>query len=223
VCTFRPSSCYLNGSGRRNRNTGGAVALRLAKCADGTRTTLSKLPKIRFVRRQACHPKTGAQGRDRKEFGVGPAWSQRRLVEWAPVARYPGQPASVSRSNSLECPRSQTSNSLLKVLKQEREIMSSLTSLGLTPEQAVELVSHESILAAHREGGAVEGIFDASDREEGGDVIIWWNDLEKDQMYTHWTDNMHIVRMQEELNLPHELTEMPVVTSSYTPPRVPQH
>ena len=101
--------------------------------------------------------------------------------------------------------------------------MSSLTSLGLTPEQAVELVSHESILAAHREGGAVEGIFDASDREEGGDVIIWWNDLEKDQMYTHWTDNMHIVRMQEELNLPHELTEMPVVTSSYTPPRVPQH
>lgn len=101
--------------------------------------------------------------------------------------------------------------------------MSSLTSLGLTPEQAVELVSHESILAAHREGGAVEGIFDASDREEGGDVIVWWNDLEKDQMYAHWSENMHIVRIQDGINSLHELTRTPIVTSSHTPPRVPQH
>lgn len=101
--------------------------------------------------------------------------------------------------------------------------MSSLTSLGLTPEQAAELVSHESILAAHREGGTVEGIFDASDREEGGDVIIWWNNIEKDKMYAHWSDNMHIVRMQEGLTSLQELTQTPVATSSYTPPRVPQH
>ncbi|KAF9648458.1 glycosyltransferase family 24 protein [Thelephora ganbajun] len=83
--------------------------------------------------------------------------------------------------------------SLLKVLRQERDIMSSLTSLGLTPEHAVELVSHESILAAQREGGAVEGIFDASDREEGGDVIVWWNNIEKDQMYAPWSDNMQML------------------------------
>lgn len=76
--------------------------------------------------------------------------------------------------------------------------MSSLTSFGLTPEQAVELVSHESILAALRESGAVEGIFDASDREEGGDAIIWWNDIEKDQMYASWSDNIRIVSMQGE-------------------------
>jgi len=80
--------------------------------------------------------------------------------------------------------------------------MSSLTSLGLTPEQAVELVSHESIFAAQREGGTVEGIFDASDREEGGDIIIWWNDIEKDQMYASWSENMQIVSMQEELTYP---------------------
>lgn len=78
--------------------------------------------------------------------------------------------------------------------------MSGLTSLGLTPEQAVELVSHESIYAAQREGGVIEGIFDASDREEGDNVIIWWNDIEKDQMYAPWTDNMQIVSRQEELN-----------------------
>lgn len=80
--------------------------------------------------------------------------------------------------------------------------MSSFTSLGLTPEQAIELVSHESIFAAQREGGAVEGLFDASDREEGDDVIIWWNDLEKDQMYAPWSDNIQIVSVQEELNFP---------------------
>ena len=71
-----------------------------------------------------------------------------------------------------------------------------MTSLGLTAEQAVDLVSHESILNAQREKGAVEDVFDASDREEGGDVIIWWNDLEKDQMYAPWSDNIHLVSVQ---------------------------
>jgi UDP-glucose:glycoprotein glucosyltransferase len=75
--------------------------------------------------------------------------------------------------------------------------MSGLTSLGLTAEQAVDLVSHESILAAQRETGTADGIFDASDREEGGDVIIWWNDLEKDQMYAPWSDNIQMVSLQE--------------------------
>jgi len=92
---------------------------------------------------------------------------------------------------------SHTSGRLLKVLRKERDIISSLTPLGLTPEQAIELVSHESIFAAQREAGAIEGIFDASDREEGGDVTIWWNDIEKDQMYARWGDNMKIVSVQE--------------------------
>lgn len=59
--------------------------------------------------------------------------------------------------------------------------MSSLMSLGLTSEKAVELVSHSAISAAQRGGGALEGIFDASDRTEEGGVIVWWNDIEKDQ------------------------------------------
>lgn len=95
--------------------------------------------------------------------------------------------------------------SLLKVLREERDIMTGLTSLGLTPEQAVDLVSHESIFAAQREGGAIEGTFDASDREEGSDVIIWWNDIEKDEMYATWGENIQIVSMQEELVSPLKL------------------
>lgn len=83
--------------------------------------------------------------------------------------------------------------SLLKVLRQERDIISGLTSLGLTAEQAVDLVSHESILAAQTTRGSADDTFDASDREEDGDVIIWWNDLEKDQMYASWSDNIRLL------------------------------
>ena len=87
--------------------------------------------------------------------------------------------------------------------------MSSLTSLGLTAEQAVDLVSHKTIFTAQRERGAVEDIFDASDREEGGDVIIWWNDLEKDQMYARWSDNIDMVGTQEKLGCVRGLTLLP--------------
>lgn len=46
----------------------------------------------------------------------------------------------------------------------------------------------------------MEGIVDASDREEGGNVVVWWNDLEKDQRYAHWSNNMQIVGVQEGQN-----------------------
>lgn len=44
-----------------------------------------------------------------------------------------------------------------------------LTSKGL----------HESL----SEGNVLDGIFDVSDRQEGGNVIMWLNDLEKDGRY----------------------------------------
>ena len=59
--------------------------------------------------------------------------------------------------------------------------MTSLTSLGLTAAQAVELVSHPLVGTTQTQKNAVEGLFDASDRTEGGDVIMWWNNIEKDE------------------------------------------
>jgi hypothetical protein len=58
--------------------------------------------------------------------------------------------------------------------------MFTLTSLGVTPGQAVELLTDPAIIAAQSDIGLLDGIFDASDRLEGGGVVIWWNDLEKD-------------------------------------------
>lgn len=62
----------------------------------------------------------------------------------------------------------------------------SLTALSLSPSQAIEVLTHSAIALAQQAsvgGAAVDGLCDASDREEGGDVILWWNDLEKDKRY----------------------------------------
>ena len=59
---------------------------------------------------------------------------------------------------------------LLRLLRRERGIMGSLMSLGLSSEQAVELLTHMSIAKAQSESGALDGLFDASDRAEGGGV-----------------------------------------------------
>lgn len=70
---------------------------------------------------------------------------------------------------------------LLRLFRKERSIVLSLTSLGLTPSQAVDLLTHPAIGAAQTDKSVVDGLFDASDRPEEGGVIVWWNDMEKDK------------------------------------------
>lgn len=57
--------------------------------------------------------------------------------------------------------------------------MLSLTSLGLSPGEALNLITHSS-LATSSNNGVIDDLFDASDRLEGGNLILWWNDIEKD-------------------------------------------
>ncbi|EPQ50934.1 hypothetical protein GLOTRDRAFT_82068 [Gloeophyllum trabeum ATCC 11539] len=76
---------------------------------------------------------------------------------------------------------------LLKLLRKERTLVGALASLGLTPAQAVDLLTHPAISASQGGSDVLDGIFDASDRPEGGDVIVWWNDLEKDGRYARWS------------------------------------
>ena len=58
--------------------------------------------------------------------------------------------------------------------------MLSLTSLGLLPGEAFGLVAHPSYGTASPRGDAIDNLFDASDRAENGNLIFWWNDIEKD-------------------------------------------
>ena len=73
--------------------------------------------------------------------------------------------------------------SILNKLRTEREIMGQLTQLGLNPKQALEVLSSKHVQKALSQGTVLDGVFDASDRAEGGDVVIWLNDLEKDERY----------------------------------------
>ena len=70
---------------------------------------------------------------------------------------------------------------LLRLLRKERDIMRSLTSLGLSTTQALELLTHPNISEAQSSSDVLDGIVDASDRQEGGGVIQWLNDFDADQ------------------------------------------
>lgn len=72
--------------------------------------------------------------------------------------------------------------------------MLSLVELGFTPEQAFQLLSDSLIGQAQTEEDVGEGIYDASDRQEQGGVITWWNDIEKDKRYRSWPTNLMSVR-----------------------------
>lgn len=72
---------------------------------------------------------------------------------------------------------------LLRLLKKEKGIVNSLVEEGLTRSQAFELLTHNAIANQQRETGVLDTIFDASDRLEGENIIVWWNDIEKDTRY----------------------------------------
>lgn len=69
---------------------------------------------------------------------------------------------------------------LLRILRKERGIMKSLTSIGLDKTEAIDLLNHPAITSAQGISPVLDGMFDASDRTEEGGVIIWWNNIEKD-------------------------------------------
>jgi UDP-glucose:glycoprotein glucosyltransferase len=70
--------------------------------------------------------------------------------------------------------------SLLRLMKKERNIMRAMEALGLAPNEAIEVLTHHAIGLAQSDLGVLDGICDASDRPEGGEVIFWWNDIEID-------------------------------------------
>ncbi|KAH9848797.1 glycosyltransferase family 24 protein [Lenzites betulinus] len=85
---------------------------------------------------------------------------------------------------------------LLKAIRKERQTMLSLMSLGMSPAEAIELLTHRTIAEAQASGGVLDGLFDASDRAEGGEVIGWLNDIENDERYIGWGAKLRILLRQ---------------------------
>jgi len=65
-------------------------------------------------------------------------------------------------------------------MRKERRTLQALQNLGLSVPNAIELLTSANKLQ-RSSSQAVEGLFDASDRKEGGGLIKWLNDLEKDE------------------------------------------
>jgi UDP-glucose:glycoprotein glucosyltransferase len=85
---------------------------------------------------------------------------------------------------------------LIRVLRRERGIVGALIKAGVKGRaEAVELLTHPNISTAQSEKDMLDGVFDASDRLEGGNVIIWWNDIERDSKYAKWSPSVYSVSL----------------------------
>lgn len=80
---------------------------------------------------------------------------------------------------------------LVDHLRRERKLIDSFRSLGLSAKQAVDLLTHETVTEATAQGTPQR--YDYRDESEGGGVIIWLNDLEKDARYESWPNQLTAV------------------------------
>lgn len=83
--------------------------------------------------------------------------------------------------------------SLLDIIREERHRALSLCALGLTPQQAFEILSDDSIGDALSTLDPMQSLVDSSDRPEGGNVIQWWNNIEKDSRYSTWPESISAI------------------------------
>lgn len=80
---------------------------------------------------------------------------------------------------------------ILEILRRERKMINSVREMGLSGPEAVQLLSHTDISNAKVENEVQR--FDWRDTLEGGNVIIWLNDLVKDRRYEGWPDSLNAV------------------------------
>ncbi|KAL9586116.1 MAG: hypothetical protein Q9212_001097 [Teloschistes hypoglaucus] len=73
---------------------------------------------------------------------------------------------------------------LLERMRRERTLTGSLRDIGFSGSEAVRLFSHSSIADSKVDTEAQR--YDYQDAPEGGRVIIWLNDIEKDKRYQEW-------------------------------------
>lgn len=78
--------------------------------------------------------------------------------------------------------------SLLEHLRRERKMINSVRELGLNGQQAIDLLSHEAITASQFDQEMPR--YDWRDENEGGNVIMWLNDIEKDKRYSDFPDDV---------------------------------
>ncbi len=84
--------------------------------------------------------------------------------------------------------RSMNAFGLLDHLRRERSLINNLRDLGFTASQAIRLLSHPDIAQAQVDNEPQR--YDWRDQIEGGNVIMWLNDIEKDKRYDSWPSQL---------------------------------
>jgi UDP-glucose:glycoprotein glucosyltransferase len=74
--------------------------------------------------------------------------------------------------------------SLLDILRRERKMLKGMQDLGLSSSQAVNVFSSRALAEAKADQEPQR--YDWRDDIEGGKVIIWLNNIEKDKRYADW-------------------------------------
>jgi UDP-glucose:glycoprotein glucosyltransferase len=80
---------------------------------------------------------------------------------------------------------------LLDHLRGEKKLIDSVKNIGLTGPEAISLLASPEVSSVKT--GDEPQRYDWRDIEEGGNVIIWLNDIEKDNRYEGWPDQLNAV------------------------------
>ena len=83
---------------------------------------------------------------------------------------------------------------LLEQLRHERSIVNNLRGIGLSGSESVQVLMHEGIASSKMDGDAQR--YDYRDDLEGGKIIVWLNDIEKDKRYSGWPTHTSAVSMR---------------------------
>lgn len=80
---------------------------------------------------------------------------------------------------------------LLDILRKERKLINGVRALGFTGGEAIDLLANNEIASVN--AGDEPQRYDWRDEIEGGKVLIWMNNLEKDKRYAEWPSNLQAV------------------------------
>lgn len=82
-------------------------------------------------------------------------------------------------------------HALLHHLRRERRLISQLKEFGLSGPEAIKVLAQTSIAKSKTVSGPQR--YDFRDESEGGKVVIWMNNLQKDTRYQAWPSDLSAV------------------------------
>ncbi|KAF9547413.1 hypothetical protein EC957_008422 [Mortierella hygrophila] len=84
---------------------------------------------------------------------------------------------------------------LLRLIRRERNALSSLATIGVSSKKAIDLLTDIGNAEGGNAAGSDEpqGVFDVRDKSEEKNIIVWINDLGSDQRYKDWNPNLFYI------------------------------